>query len=179
MICHTAQPRSLEARCVVVRNLAFNWLHQFYQSSKEKTSSRYPFISGQHKMPMKHTYEQKTTHTDTCTCNQSQSEVSSFAKTPPAIPHIFLHSWALWHITQQHQLPDTFYHHQLGSLLIQPLKKSFLSKEENVTLIQKKKKRVEGGGAMVKRSSKRTWQSEIPHWPQMHVLGSGPDHFFI
>lgn len=49
----------------------------------------------------------------------------------------FLASSALWHITQQHQLPDTSYQNRFGGLLIRPLKKSFLSMEGNVTPILK------------------------------------------
>lgn len=86
---------------------------------------------------------------------------------PPTSP---LHSSALWHITQQHQLPDTSYQDRFGGLLIRPLKKSFLSMKGDVTPIPKAE---EGGEVM------RAWQSKQPNWPCVPVLGGSPDTFFF
>lgn len=121
------------------------------------------------KCPLQHicAYTHTHTHLHTVKANQKFPLLS-----PPTSP---LHSSALWHITQQHQLPDTSYQDRFGGLLIRPLKKSFLSMEGNVTPIPKAE---EGGEVVMEGSGVRAWQRELPNWPCMLVLGCSPVFFF-
>lgn len=112
-------------------------------------------------------YECTHTPGHTCKANQKFPGLS-----PPTFP---LQSSALWHITQQHQLPDTSYQNRFGGLLIRPLKKSFLSMEGNVTPIPKAEERAV---VLVEGSGVRAWQSELYNWPHNPLLDWLPDIFF-